>query len=139
MDQAGKTKVGFPGVGQARYQYNRTDFSHLDPSLGQKRKLFDALTIQFKPTGLWNLSVDSIIDGRYHETLLFSMGNSAFILGTSHLGIDKLGGGGITTVRRRMTGSGYWLSLAGYVSGEGQDFSVVKHYVNMRPGGEEQR
>ena len=139
MDQPGKTKTGFPGVGRAHYQYNRTDFSHIDPVFGQRRKLFDALSIQFKPVGSWNLSVDSIIDGRYQETLLFSMGSRGFILDSSHLDVDKLSGDAVTVTRRRMTGSGYWLSLGGFVSGEGQDFSIVKHYVNIRPGGEEQR
>ena len=45
----------------------------------------------------------------------------------------------MTTLRRRMTGHGYWLSLAGWAQGEGHDFSVAGHLVNFRTGGEEQR
>lgn len=138
MDQENKQKVGVPNVGQARYQYNPGDFSDIDTSLANKRKLFDALTVVFNPTGNWNLGVDSIIDGRYQETLLFNMGGVASILGTFRFG-ERLGGGTITTSRHRMTGNGYWLSLAGWVSGEGHDFSVARHFVNFRIGGEEQR
>lgn len=138
MDQDAKIKVGVPNAGLARYQYNPTDFSHLDGSLANKRKIFDALTIVFNPTGSWNLAVDSVIDGRYQETLYFSMGGAASVLGTFALG-ERLGGGTITTSRRRMTGHGYWLSLGGYVASEGHDFSVAKHLVNFRLGGEEQR
>lgn len=138
LDQASKVKVGVPNAGQARYQYSPTDFSHLDPTLANKRKLFDALTITFNPTGTWNLGVDTIIDGEYHETLYFSMGGANSVLGTFVFG-GKLGGGAITTNRRRMTGNGYWLSIAGWVQGDGFDFSVVNHFVNYRTGGEEQR
>jgi hypothetical protein len=138
MDQPSKIKVGVPNAGQARYQYSPTDLSHTDPNLKNKRKLFDALTINFNPTGSWNLAVDSIIDGEYRETLYFSMGGGVSVLGTFMFG-DPLGGGSITTSRRRMTGHGYWLSLAGWVQGEGHDFSVASHTINYRPGGEEQR
>jgi hypothetical protein len=138
MDQDSKIKVGVPNAGLARYQYSPTDFSHVDGSLVNKRKIFDALTVIFNPTGSWNLNVDSVIDGRYQETLHFSMGSSASILGTFRFG-ERLGGGTITTTRRRMTGHGYWLSIGGYVASEGHDFSVAKHVVNFRVGGEEQR
>lgn len=138
MDQESKQKVGVPNVGQARYQYSPTDFSHVDPSLANKRKLFDALTVTFNPTGAWNIAIDTIIDGNYHETIYFSMGGGASVLGEFQFG-GHLGGDTITTNRRRMTGHGYWLSLAGWVQGEGHDFSVANHLVNFRVGGEEQR
>jgi hypothetical protein len=133
-----KTKVGVPNAGQARYQYNPTNLGFVDPSLANRRKIFDALTITFSPVGSWNLSVDSIIDGNYKETLHFSMGGSASVLGTFRFG-ERFGGGSITTNRHRMTGSGYWLSLAGWVQGDGHDFSIATHLVNFRVGGEEQR
>lgn len=138
MDRPDKIKTGRFGVGQARFQYSPTDFSHIDPALANRRKNFDALTVNFNPVGNWNLAVDSVIDGAYHETIYFSMGGGASILGTFVFG-DRLGGGTITTNRRRMTGNGYWLSLAGWVQGEGHDFSVAKLIVNFRPSGEEQR
>lgn len=138
MDQPNKTKTGFPNAGQARYQYSATDFSHLATELANKRKLFDAMTINFNPVGQWNLGVDSIIDGEYHETLYFSMGGGTSVLGTFRFG-ERFGGGSIQTNRRRMTGHGYWLGIGGFVSGEGHDFSVAKHIINFRVGGEEQR
>lgn len=138
MDQDSKIKVGVPNAGLARFQYSPTDFSHLDGSLANKRKIFDAMTVNFNPTGSWNMAVDSVIDGRYQETLYFSMGGGASVLGTFRLG-ERLGGGTITTTRRRMTGHGYWLSVGGFVSGEGHDFSIAKQIVNFRIGGEEQR
>lgn len=138
MDQSNKTKTGVPNAGQARYQYSPTDFSHMDGALANKRKLFDALTINFNPTGNWSLGVDVIIDGDYHETLYFFMGGGQSVLGTFRFG-ETLGGDSIKTLRRRMTGHGYWLSIAGFVQGEGHDFSVAKHLVNFRVGGEEQR
>jgi hypothetical protein len=138
LDQDSKVKVGVPNAGQAHYQYSATDFSHVDPSLANRRKIFDALTMNFNPTGAWNVAVDSVIDGNYQETLYFSMGGGASVLGSFTLG-SALGGGSIKTVRRRMTGHGYWLSLGGRVSGDGHDFSIANHLVNFRPGGEEQR
>ena len=80
--------------------------------------------------------MDTIIDGDYHETLYFSMGHNA---ATFPLTFPITFAGSVETIRHRMTGNGYWLSLAGYVSGEGQDFAISEFIVNIRPGGEEQR
>ncbi len=136
LDQPSKTKAG--STSQARFQYNRTDFSFVDESWSQRRKIFDALSIQFKPVGAWNLSVDTIIDGVYHETLHFGMGGDLSELGAFHLG-DRFGGGSVTSARKRMTGHGYWLSLAGYTQSDSQDFLISQLAVNARLGGEEQR
>lgn len=138
MDQRSKLKVGVANAGQARYQYAPTNFAQVDITHSNRRKIFDALTINFNPTGAWFLSVDTVIDGNYHETLHFNMGGGASILGTFRFG-EQLGGGSITTNRRRMTGHGFWLSIAGWVQGDGHDFSVAEHLVNYRLGGEEQR
>lgn len=138
MDQRSKLKVGVGNAGQARFQYVPANFSHISTEHANKRKLFDALTVNFNPVGAWSMAFDSIIDGNYHETLYFAMGGGASVLGEFRLG-ERLGGGSITTNRRRMTGHGYWLSLAGWVQGDGHDFSIAELLVNYRLGGEEQR
>ena len=138
MDQDSKTKTGFPAASVARYQYNRTDFSHEDPGHKNRRKLYDALTICFRPTGTWTLAIDTVLDNRFHETIYFPMGSTAAHLGTFTFG-SPLGGAAASTERRRMTGHSFWCSLAGYVAGDGQDFNIISHLVNYRPGGEEQR
>jgi len=139
MDQKSKEKVGYPNAGRARYRYVDSDFRHIDASLANKMKIFDALTICFEPKGRWPLSVDTWIDGKYHETVYYDMGASRLIFGHSIFGVDHFGSSTLATVRKRITGAGYRMSLGGHIDEGSRDFDVHDHIINFRVGGEEQR
>ena len=112
------------------------DLSHIDPLLAAKRKIFDFLELLVEPKGNWNLSVDVIIDGETHETVQFNMGAEGSTLGSFVLNTNKLGGNEILNKRKQLTGTGNRISLIGYNSGDGQDFSVAKFLLYYRQAGE---
>lgn len=137
LDQSVKSKdgAGYTGAFQTPFM----DFSWLDPKLATVRKIGQYLECVVAPTGNWNLSVDIFWDGALTQTVTFNMGVSGGALGSFVLGTDKLGGDQILNRKRRITGSGRRISLAGRNSGAGEDFSVSNFYLHClisdeRPG-----
>jgi hypothetical protein len=133
LDQSNKDKNGADYT--STFQVPHTDFGWLDPKLASRQKNFSYLEAVMQPTGNYNLSVDVWIDGSYVETLTFNMGYSGGALGSFVLGTDRLGGDVLKNVRKRMHGSGVRLSLVGYVSAAGVDFSLSSFKVGFTPGG----
>jgi hypothetical protein len=134
MDQETKSKdgAGYSGAFQTPF----IDFSNLDPRFGTVRKIGEFLECVVEPTGNWNLSVDVLWDGETTQTVTFNMGVSGAVLGSFLLGTDKLAGTQILNRKRRITGSGRRLSLAGSNDGAGEDFSVGHFMLHARVGDE---
>ena len=135
LDQEARSAPSGTGY-QGLFQTPHLDLSHIDPILASKQKIFDFLELLVEPKGNWNLSVDVIIDGETHETVQFNMGSEGAALGSFVLDTSKLGGNQILNRRKQLTGSGSRISLVGYNSGDGQDFSVAKFLLYYRLGGE---
>lgn len=132
LDQSNRSRdgVGYAGT----FQSAHTDLSFIDPKLATVRKNGKFLELLVEPKGNWDLAVDIYWDNNYHETILFNMGSSSATIGTFVLGTDSLGGQDILAKRKRITGSGKRISIAGNNSGDGQDFSIDKFLLYFTPG-----
>lgn len=136
MDQVDRSEGGAGYTGS--FQTIPTDFSWLDMSFSAKEKHFDWLAVHYIPTGAWNLSCDYFIDGRYIDTIQFSM--QQYLrpqLGTLLLGTDRLGQFvPEETGVRKIYGSGRTFSAKFYNAGNNQNFQVSAITVGWRPGSE---
>lgn len=134
LDQTSRLKDGAGYTG--RFQSPHLDMSHLDPSFSAKRKLGHFLECVVEPKGNWNLLVDILWDGIYHETVAFNMGVSGNSLGSFVIGTDALAADAVLNKKRRITGSGRRISLVGYNSGIGEDFSISEFLLHFTLGDE---
>jgi len=134
LDQAIRSKggVAYSGAFQTPYM----DFGWVDPKFATVRKLGQFLEIVVEPTGNWNITVDIFWDGTLVQTLAFNMGSTGATLGSFVLDTDVLGGDQILNRRKRIVGSGRRLSIAGRNSGDGEDFSVGRFYLEAAIGDE---
>lgn len=133
LDQAAKSKAG---VGYAsEFQTPHDDFGWVDASLATRRKGFQWLECVMQPTGNYDLSVDTILDGEYRETKTFNLGQAGVALGDFVLDTDRLAGDSVRNLRKRISGTARRLSLLGRLSGANQDFSVSLFYVGSKPSG----
>ncbi len=128
LDQSSKTLGGAAFIGE--FQTPHMDFKWVDPKLATVRKIGQFLECLVNPTGSWNLNVDIIWDGVTVQTVTFNMGVTGAALGSFTLGTDKLAGDQIVNRKRRIVGSGRRLSLRGYNSGTGEDFSVGQFFLH---------
>lgn len=133
LDQSTKNRNGAGYTSE--FQLPHTDFAWAAAPLATRRKNFSFLEAVFQPLGNFDLSVDTIIDGEYRETLTFNLGTVGATLGAFVLGTDKLAGDILDNIRRRMRGDGRRLSLVGRLSGADQDFSLSMFHVGMKAGG----
>ena len=119
------------------FQIPHLDFSHLDPSLSVVEKHFDFLAVHYLPEGSGNLSCDYYIDGRYIDTITFSMAQyQKTQLGTLTLGTDRLAQANAETSVRKISGTGRTFSARFYNSGSNESFQVAAITVMFRGGGE---
>lgn len=134
IDEEGRSKdsAGYLGM----FQGPHLDMSHLDPILGTRRKNGRFLELIVEPRGNWNLNVDIYWDGELHETVTFNMGTTGATLGSFTLGTDALAGDQVLNKKRRITGGGRRLSIAGRNNGDSQDFSVSKFFLHFALGDE---
>lgn len=134
MDQDTKSKAGAGYNGQ--FQTPQLDFSHVDLSLGIRRKNGQFLELVAEPKGNWNLSVDVQWDGITVQTVTFNMGTGGVGLGTFVIGTDTLGGDTLINRKRRIVGGGRRFSLIARNSGAGEDFSISRFFLHFVLGDE---
>ena len=123
------------------FKTGHTDFRFLDEKIAQKNKLFDFLSVEFLPTGLWDLSIDVYIDGNFSETLTYPMdvrddGLGSFTLGGAAEG-DPLGRTETQTIRKPLHGSGRRISFVVRQAGANQNFSIACLTVDFRVSAEQ--
>ena len=120
------------------FQTPYIDFAYLDPSLGNKTKLFDALAVHFVGTGSWNFYIDVYIDNRFSETLTFGQDAGSaldsFVLDTDVLSVEYT-----QQNRKPLHGSGERISFRIYNNVVNQYFKIEKLTVSFRVGAEQQK
>lgn len=134
LDDAGYTKDGLGYTGL--FQTSHDDFSTLDPKLGTVNKIGKFLEVVGDPHGNWILDVQIFWDDVLKQSISFNLATAGTPLGTFTLGTHTLGGNRISRKRRRMVGSGKYLSVLGKNGVAGESFSVVKMYAYFKRGGE---
>ena len=138
LPQRSKGTSGYYSV----FQTGHEDFSAMfigAPSvqkLAGANKNFQFLELVSDPRGNWNLSVDVFLDTEFQQTVQFNMGVTGVPLDVFTLDRDPLAGDALRRKRKRITGEGRRISLAGYTSDRGQDFSVEKFLVEFTVGKE---
>ena len=134
MDQEDRDVGGVAYEGS--FKVAHSDFRAMDPSIANKNKLFDFLSLEFVPEGEWTVSVDVFIDGKFSETLTFPMkvrkdGIDAFTLGQ-----DKLGREEAQSINRQLHGTGRRISFEVKQSGLRQTFKIASMTIGFRLAGE---
>lgn len=133
MDYEDRSEGGTAYTGA--FQTVHTDFSYLDPSMSAKTKHFNFLAVTYVPTGAHNLSCDYFIDGKFVETITFSMDQfQKPQLDVLLLSTDRLGQNNVETSVRPLKGSGRTFSAYFYNSGVNQSFEVSAITVGFKPG-----
>lgn len=117
LDQEARNANGVAYTGQ--YQTPHLDFSHIDPDLRDKRKLYEHLELLMEPVAAGTLTVDVYIDGTLKQTLTYD------------------------ATRRRQSkrlnvGDGFTISLRVTNSVLNEDFKVLSHLVYYKVGNEDQ-
>lgn len=141
-DRVTGNDVGYTGI----MKIGHTDFRFLDEKIAHVNKLYDYLSIEFVPTGSWNLTVNVFIDGSYYETITFPMNVRDDGLGNFQL--DSGGGSGTTTytggdgsplgreetqtITMPLHGSGRRISFELLNSGERENFSIASLTIGFR-------
>lgn len=111
---------------------------HIDFGSSGKNKLFDWLGVTYVPQGNWSLFCDYFIDGKYIDTIEFSMAQyQKPLLNVLELSTDRLGQINTETGIRRITGSGRTISFRFYNQGLNQSFEVTNITCGFRPSGED--
>lgn len=139
MDREDRLVGGAAFTGE--FKTGHMDFRFLDEKLAEKNKLYDFLSVEFKPQGSWNLEVDVYIDGTFSETINYLMdvrddGLGSFTLGGASTG-DPLGRTETQTIRRPLHGSGRRISFICRQSGSNQNFAVASLAVGFRVSAEQ--
>jgi hypothetical protein len=99
----------------SRYQTPHIDFSHMDPALAFRRKLFEFVEFVMEPTSAGTLAVEVLVDGSVKQEFT----------------IDA------TKRRQRKllrVGDGYTLSLRVTNATVDEDFKVLAHLIYFKPG-----
>lgn len=136
MDQTARDKAGAGYI--MSFETANTDLSFVDPLLATKNKTGDFLELVFEPQGGWDLSVQVFWDDVPGPPLLYSMGGAGAALGVFTLGTDVLSNTGITSIRKRIAGSGRRIKLIASNSGVDQNVAISDFYLSFRPTDERQ-
>lgn len=135
MDQADRNVGGAAYSGD--FQTPHMDFAFADPKLANKNKIFEFLTLVYKPVGSWNVNVEVYIDGVRKETIPFSQlkghGLDDFILD-----VDTLGGTEPEDLRKRLHGQGRRISFRVSNNVVNQNFKIEQLIVGFRISDEKQ-
>lgn len=119
------------------FQTPHYDFSWLDGSLKHRNKLYEWLAVSYVPEGSHNLSCDYYIDGRYIDTITFSMKQyTKNQLSTMVLSTGRLAQANGETNFKKLAGSGRTISFRFYNAGSNQSFQIAGIAVGFRPTGE---
>lgn len=138
MDQEIRSKdgVGF----DTRLETSDMDLGFANPILATKFKSGDFLEIKYEATGDWDLTVTVIWDRVPGPPILFSMGGLGGALGSFTLDSDVLSATGqITSIRKRIAGSGRRVRIKIEQSGANQNIALSDFYLSFRMGDERQR
>jgi hypothetical protein len=133
------------------FKTGHMDFKFMGEDMASKNKLYDFLEVEFVPQGAWNISVDVFIDGKFSETINYSMdvrddGLDSFTLGSGgSSGIttpsggdgDPLGREEAQTLRKPLHGSGRRISFLVRGSGANQNFAIASLNVGFRISAEQ--
>jgi hypothetical protein len=113
------------------------DFRDLDSTLAHKNKIFDHLAVEFVPQGTWNLDIDVYIDGKFSETIQFSMDVRDDGLDTFTLDTDPLGREEAQTIQKPLHGSGRRISFHCKQAGSNQNFEITSLAIGFRVSAEQ--
>lgn len=117
LGQEDRNANGVAYTGQ--YQIPHLDFSHLDPALRWRRKLFEHLELIMEPVDAGTLTVEVYVDGTLRQTLSYD-----------------------ATLRRQRkklnVGDGFTFSIRVTNSALDEDFKVLSHLVWFKVGNEDQ-
>jgi hypothetical protein len=119
------------------FQIQHLDFSFIDQSLSATQKHFDFIAVHYMPSSIGNLSCDYYIDGKYIDTVTFTMVQyQRPELDTLALDTDRLSAESPETAVQKIRGTGRTLSAYFYNSGLNQSFQIPAITVYFRPGGD---
>ena len=135
MDREDRLVGGSAFTGE--FKIGHTDFRWLGDGLATKNKLFDNLSVEFKPQGAWDLSVDVYIDGYFSETINFSMAVADDGMDDFTLDLDPLGREETQTVVKPLHGSGRRISFHCRQSGSNQNFEIASLTIGFRISAEQ--
>lgn len=139
MDREDRS-VGLMGSGVAytgEFKTPHLDFRHLDPSLAHKNKNFDFLGVTFQEEGNHNLSVDVFLDGKFSQTITYTMTIDTNYCGAFVLGTSKLGSEDEKTRWQPIAGQAKRISFRCYNSGNNENFKVSQLVVGFNISGED--
>jgi len=135
MDQEDRTEGGSSYSGE--FQTPHLDFSYLGEGMSTAEKHFDHLAVHYLPESSGNLFCDYYIDGKYRDTIQFTMvQNKGPLLGNLRLGTDRLASASPETCTRSIAGTGRTFSAKFYQQGSNQSFQIPAITVFFRGGGD---
>lgn len=106
--------------------------------MAEKNKSFDWLAVEYVPSGDITLLCDYFIDGKYMDTVSFSMAQyESPVLDTFLLDANRLAQISTETGVRRLGGSGRTISFRFRNGGINESFQLVKFTIGFRPSGEQ--
>ncbi len=108
----------------SRFTTVPTDLTWVDPAIGAKKKLGAFLELITNPTAFNGCVCQVFWDNKRPQTVTFTPTTSGVPLGSFILGASQLGGTSYTNLRRRITGSGYFLSLSFQNSTVNEDCAI---------------
>lgn len=113
------------------------DFRELNPLYAKQVKNFDWLEVEYIPTGVWDLTVEVFIDGRYMETINFSMEDSNSNLDAFRMDVDNLSFEQERSKPKQLHGSGRSIAFRCYNSVDGQNIKLVGLRVGFQISGQQ--
>lgn len=130
-----KDGAGYTGL----FQTPHIDFSEIDPKLGTVNKIGKFLEIISDADNSSILTIEVYWDDVLFQTIPFLLATNGTPLGTFTLGTHALSGSKIAKKRKRMVGSGRFLSLLGKNGNAAEGFSINKMYISFKRGSESAR
>ena len=137
MDQEARNKGG--AAYTASFETANMDLSFVNPILATKDKSGDFLEIAFENQGDWELAVTIYWDGVPSPTLLYRMGGNGSGLGSFTLDTDVLGSDGVSSIRKRIVGSGRRIKIKCENTGVDENIALSDFYLSFRVNDERQR
>lgn len=113
------------------------DFRFVDPTLAQKQKHFDYLSLEFVEEGDWNVEVEVFIDDKFSETLTFPMNIRNVHLDGFELDTDRFTGTLTQTFTQPLHGTGRRISFHVKQAGNNQSFQITSMTVGIRLSGDQ--
>jgi hypothetical protein len=102
---------------------------------GTRRGNLQFLSVIYRPTGDYDLTLDIYCDGAYTQSVSVNMGSgTGGQLDSFTLGTDVLGGGNVLNVRKRIAGDARRVKVIGYNSGANENFSVASLLLGYTSG-----